>query len=77
MSRPGEQSIAAPVLAAVGLLVAVALGSWWTAQAVVEGLTIGVLLRFGASLAGGFYYLVLFRVATGRSLALRSANPSC
>ncbi|MGH1489637.1 MAG: hypothetical protein ACRBK7_09625 [Acidimicrobiales bacterium] len=62
---------AAPVLAAIGLLSAVALGSWWTAQAVVDGSTLGVLVRLPLSAAAGFYYLVMYRVATGRSLALR------
>jgi len=67
MAEPGDRPpSAAPWLATLGLLAAVALGSWWTAQAVVDGSPGSVLLRFGLSLAGGLYYLVLHRVARGR-----------
>ncbi|MGI9597134.1 MAG: hypothetical protein ACR2QK_13300 [Acidimicrobiales bacterium] len=71
MSRSGDRARLAPALAGIGLLVAVAVGSWWTALAVVDGSTVGVLVRFAASLAAGFYYLVMLRVATGRPLARR------
>jgi hypothetical protein len=59
------------VLAGLGLLVAVALGSIWTALAVAEGAVASVFLRFTLSLAGGFYYLVMYRIATGQGLARR------
>ncbi len=68
MARPGDNSMAVVVAAATGLLVAVALGSWWTATAVVEGSTGAVLLRFVLSVAGGCYYLAVYRVATGRPM---------
>lgn len=72
MLRPGEQSsFVVPLLAALGLLVAVTLGSWWTAVAVMDGLTIGVFIRFALSVAGGFYYLTMYRVSTGKTLAFR------
>lgn len=67
MAEPGDRPpSAAPWLTTLGLLAAVALGSWWTAQAVAEGSPRTVVVRFGLSLAGGFYYLVLHRVARGR-----------
>lgn len=71
MGRPVDVPAAAPVLAAIGLLVAVAAGSWWIATAVVEGETASVFIRFGLTVTAGFYYLVLYRVATGRSIARR------
>jgi hypothetical protein len=61
----------ASVLAAIGLLSAASLGAWWTAQAVADGSRTGVIVRFTLSVAGAFYYLIMYRVATGRSLAIR------
>ncbi len=69
--RRQETVSAASVLAALGLLSAAALGAWWTAAAVMDGSRSGVVIRFGLSVAGAFYYVVMYRVATGRSLALR------
>lgn len=69
--RRQETMSAASILAAIGLLSAAILGAWWTAAAVAEGSRSGVLLRFGLSVVGAFYYLVMYRVATGRSLAFR------
>ncbi len=51
------------VLAWIGLVAAVLLGSWWTAQAVAAGAMASVLLRLALSVGGGTYYLVMFRVA--------------
>lgn len=69
--RRQETMSAASVLAAIGLLSVAALGAWWTGTAVIEGSVIGVFVRFLVSMAGAFYYLVMYRVATGRSLELR------
>lgn len=67
MAEPGDRvPVVAPLLTTLGLLAAVALGSWWTALAVVEGSPGSVLVRFVLSMAGGWYYLVLYRVARGR-----------
>lgn len=67
MVEPGDRSLAtAPVLTAIGLLAAVALGAWWTGSAVAAGSPGATVLRFALSLAGGWYYLVLYRVARGR-----------
>lgn len=72
MARPVVHgSNAALVLSGLGLLVAVAVGSWWIADAVVAGATGALLLRFGATVGIAFYYLVLLRVATGRTLRPR------
>lgn len=72
MARPVvHASNAATVLSGVGLLVAVAVGSWWIADAVVSGAIGAVMLRFGATVGMAFYYLVLLRVATGRTLRPR------
>ncbi|MGB5756033.1 MAG: hypothetical protein WBM50_03890 [Acidimicrobiales bacterium] len=73
MLRSGDQAnrIEA-VSAAAGLLIAIVIGSWWTGSAAADGSAGGVLVRFVVSLAACFYYLVLYRVATGRSLALRA-----
>ena len=59
------------VLAGLGLLAVVIVGAIWTAAAVQDGSVTGMLLRFALSIAGGFYYLVVYRVATGQSLARR------
>ncbi len=73
MERPVDLGLSAAVLlSGVGLLVAVAAGSWWVADAVVSGAVTAVFLRFVTTVAAGFYYLVLLRVATGRTLRLRS-----
>ena len=67
MAEPGDRAQAgAPLLTMLGLLAAVALGSWWTALAVVGGSPRTVLIRFAVSMLGGCYYLVLYRVARGR-----------
>lgn len=51
------------VIAIAGLLLAVAIGAWWTGAAVAEGQINQTMLRFGLSVAGGCYYLVLYRIA--------------
>ncbi len=66
MAGPGDRSIAPALLAAAGLLAAVGLGAWWTGVAVANGQPAAVMLRFALSLAGGWYYLVLYRIARGR-----------
>lgn len=72
MAGPTDQSqTGAGVLAGLGLLAAVVLGSLWTAMAVVDGSVTALLVRFTVSVAGGFYYVVMYRVATGRTLARR------
>ncbi len=58
----------APLLAGLGLLVAVLLGSWWTGNAVAEGRVAVMLLRFTLSVFGGLYYVIMLRIATGRGL---------
>ena len=63
-----RQSPAGSWMSAVGLLVAVGLGSIWTAMAVVDGSTWGTLVRFVASIVVGAYYLVLFRLARAPKL---------
>lgn len=59
--------VPATVLAALGLLAAVAIGSWWTGLAVADGRPAAVVVRFGLSLAAGWYYLALYRVTRGRA----------
>ncbi len=54
------------VAAFVGLVVVAIAGAVWTGMAVSEGATAAMLVRFVASIAGGLYYLTLFRLATGR-----------
>lgn len=71
MRRSVDQVTAASVAAVLGLLVAVAVGAWWTATAVVDGNTTAVMMRLVVSVAGGFYYLTMYRVATGRALFSR------
>lgn len=61
----GFASISALLLA----LVAVGLGSWWTARAVIDGDPAGTLLRFALSAVAGVYYMTLFR--TSRRQAFR------
>lgn len=60
-----------PGLSAGGLVAAIALGSWWTGQAVADGRMGVMLVRFTLSVAGGLYYLAMYRVATGRRLRAR------
>lgn len=67
MAEPGDQSLsAAALLTTMGLLAAIALGSWWTGSAVAAGDPGATVLRFLLSLAGAWYYVVLYRVARGR-----------
>lgn len=56
----------APMLAAVGLLATVALGAVWTGQAIAAGEVTSTVIRFALSVAGGFYYLIMYRIASGR-----------
>lgn len=67
MAEPGDRMLTpAVLLAACGLLAAVGLGAWWTGLAVADGRSGAVIVRFGVSLAGAWYYLALFRIAQGR-----------
>jgi len=49
-------------LAQLGVLGACAFGAWWTVQAVVDGRTWAVVVRFALSAGLGLYYLVLARI---------------
>ncbi len=71
MSRPEVRSEAERLVVMACLLVAVAVGALWTGSAVADGRMGAMLVRFSVSLVGAFYYLVLYRVASGRSLAVR------
>jgi hypothetical protein len=71
MGRPVDVPVVAPALAVIGLLVAVAAGSSWIAAAVADGRTLSVLVRFSLTVAAGFYYVVMYRVATGRTIHRR------
>ncbi len=66
MAAAGDRSTTAIAVAALGLLAAVGLGSWWTGLAVAGGEPGTVVVRFGLSLAGAWYYLALYRIARGR-----------
>lgn len=46
-------------LAWLGLIASVTLGPVWTAQAVMAGSHVDVVVRFTVSVLGGLYYLVL------------------
>lgn len=68
MAGPGDRAstAAAPVLASLGLLAAVAAGSVWTGLAVADGRTGAVVVRFALSVTAAWYYLVLHRISRGR-----------
>lgn len=67
MAEPGDRAFGAlSSLAAGGLLAAIAIGAWWTGAAVAAGQPDQTVIRFLLSLVGGWYYLVLYRVARGR-----------
>lgn len=51
------------ILAAAGLVAAVGLGAWWTAQAVVDGRPWAMVARFTVSVAAGVYYLLLLALS--------------
>ncbi len=51
------------LLSTGGLVLALCLGSWWTATAVMAGDVAGTLARFAVSIAAGMYYLILMRAA--------------
>lgn len=51
----------ASIVALVGLAVSVAVGSWWTATAVHDGLVVWVPVRFTFTVAVGTYYMVWLR----------------
>lgn len=68
MVEPGDQSLsAAALMTTMGLLAAIAIGSWWTGSAVAAGEPGATVFRFLLSLTGAWYYLVLYRVARGRA----------
>ena len=54
------------VMTAVGLAVAVLLGSLLTAQEVVAGNPVGTFVRFVLSVVAGGYYSYLFQLSRGR-----------
>jgi len=72
MAEPGGRSVAAlsfsamSLLTAGGLLAAIVIGAWWTGLAVAAGEPGQTVVRFLVSLIGGWYYLMLYRVARGR-----------
>ena len=49
------------VVAIVGLIASLALGSWWMAQAVVDGTPAALLVRSAVVVAAGLYYMALYR----------------
>ena len=53
------------VMTVTGLAVAVLLGSFFTAQAVVAGDVPATLIRFVTSIGVGVFYLYLFRLSQG------------
>lgn len=61
----------APPLAIAGVAACTILGAWWTAAAVVDGDLGQVLIRLWLAVFGGFYYLVMLRVALGMSVQLK------
>ena len=52
-------------------LTVVALGAWWTAQAIMDGDPAGTLLRFALSAVAGVYYVVLFDTAVRQQQSRR------
>lgn len=54
------------VVSGFGLVAVMGLGGWWTAMAALAGSTQDVVIRFGVSVATGFYYLVVYRIARYR-----------
>ena len=64
MGRSGSNPFSIEsVVAVVGLVLALALGAWWTGLAVAEGMVGTTVFRFCVSVFGGCYYLVLYRIA--------------
>jgi len=57
------QTTAGVVISGLGLVAAVALGSVWTAMAVVDGNQAATAGRFLVAIATGLFYLVLLRAA--------------
>jgi len=49
------------VVAVIGLVGALALGSWWMAQAIVAGSPGALLVRCAVVVAAGLYYVALYR----------------
>ncbi len=59
------------IISATAVVVVAGLGAWWTAVAAYDGDVGSMLVRFGLSVVGGTYYVVLHRLATGRRLEFR------
>ncbi|MEM7276305.1 MAG: hypothetical protein AAF547_24735 [Actinomycetota bacterium] len=55
------------IVSALGLVAVLVLGAWWTGAAVADGSPETVLVRFLLTVAAGFYYLVVNRIARYRS----------
>lgn len=68
----GNNVSLATVMAVTGLAVAVLLGTWFTAQAVVAGDPTATFVRFAISMLGGWYYLYLYHLSRGRRFFTRS-----
>jgi len=66
---PSKVSLSS-VAAFVGLIAVVLAGSIWTGLAVAQGSSTATAVRFGLSIAGGLYYLTLYRLAIGRRFFL-------
>ena len=58
----------------IGLLVSLGMGSWWIADAVQAGDSMGVVLRFTVTTIAGAYYIVLYQAFAPQRP--RSAQPS-
>jgi hypothetical protein len=76
MLRPGGRSNGEFLTVTVCLLAAVAIGSVWTGMAVADGAMATMLIRFTISLVGGFYYVMLYRLARRRTLAAHECRTS-
>ena len=49
------------VVAIIGLLAALSLGSWWMGQAILAGSPGALLIRCAVVVAAGLYYVALYR----------------
>jgi hypothetical protein len=49
------------VVAIIGLVAAISLGSWWMGQAIVSGSPGALLIRCSVVVAAGLYYVALYR----------------
>lgn len=49
------------IVALIGLFGALSFGSWWMAQAMIDGNTIALVVRSLAVALAGLYYVALYR----------------